>query len=590
MNLILPCYSIILLLLLVIVYFRKVEVKTEETKMYCVLLFLSLFNVIFNIIGIYLGYFDGESSFLRLLNHLDLPLYFWWSYCILMYLLYTYIYVIKDKKNSYFTFKYIVLVFNIICTIITVFLPFDIILTKEAGYIVGNCVNFTYIISGVYLLLSLIVSLILVKYNFKKTIPLFSLILLGVVSALIQKNVPSLIIVPSVAVFVELIMYFTIENPDIKLLNELYKNKTLVEQSYEDKYNFLFEMTEKVKQPIVNMKKYVDDIENNQNNNIEEKIKLLNYELENLNFLINDVLDISSIDISRVKKKDIKYNLKNVIDKLIIQVKSDLKIDNKLNTNISNNLPILYGDYILIQQILYSIIVDTFKKSENNSVDFKVNLLEKSDTCRIIFNIKSEKNIYSLQEINDILNVSTELSDNDIKKLEDKKISIKLCQKLIKLIGGHLMIKSNHDGTEIIFIIDQKKLNNDKKMDNQFNVINETGKVLVLSSDKELIAKTKRIINKYEFNFSTILDENYAIDMLKNNKEFKLILVSNKINLMSGYEFMQKIKDNNIKVPIVIMLNKNEDELAKHFIKDGFNDCLILENLEEEMKRLIKKI
>ena len=100
-NLILPCYSIILLLLLVIVYFRKVEVKTEETKMYCVL----LFNVIFNIIGIYLGYFDGESSFLRLLNHLDLPLYFWWSYCILMYLLYTYIYVIKDKKNSYFTFK-----------------------------------------------------------------------------------------------------------------------------------------------------------------------------------------------------------------------------------------------------------------------------------------------------------------------------------------------------------------------------------------------------------------------------------------------------------------------------------------------------
>ena len=65
MNLILPCYSIILLLLLVIVYFRKVEVKTEETKMYCVLLFLSLFNVIFNIIGIYLGYFDGESSFLK---------------------------------------------------------------------------------------------------------------------------------------------------------------------------------------------------------------------------------------------------------------------------------------------------------------------------------------------------------------------------------------------------------------------------------------------------------------------------------------------------------------------------------------------
>lgn len=590
-NLYFPIAGFLIAILLLILFFTRKRVNYEETKLYSYMLISSGIDILISLIVILLGYTCYNNftyKIIWLLNKVDFIHYILWPYLLFLYVYY--ITYKSDDISKYEKIKKDLMYLNIFIIILEFALP--LVLYNKDGVmgISGSSTIIVYLMALFYLLMIFIIIIKNIKKVFtKKYIPIFVLLIFLVFIAIIRITQPNLLVIPSILVYINLIMYFTVENPDIKLLNELYKNKTLVEQSYEDKYNFLFEMTEKVKQPIVNMKKCVDDIENYQNNNIEEKIKLLNYELENLNFLINDVLDISSIDISRVKKKDIKYNLKNVIDKLIIQVKSDLEIDNKLNTNISNNLPILYGDYILIQQILYSIIVDTFKKSENNSVDFKVNLLEKSDTCRIIFNIKSEKNIYSLQEINDILSVSTELSDNDIKKLEDKKISIKLCQKLIKLIGGHLMIKSNHDGTEIIFIIDQKKLNNDKKMDNQFNVINETGKVLVLSSDKELIAKTKRIINKYEFNFSTILDENYAIDMLKNNKEFKLILVSNKINLMSGYEFMQKIKDNNIKVPIVIMLNKNEDELAKHFIKDGFNDCLILENLEEEMKRLIKK-
>lgn len=591
-NLYFPIAGFLIAILLLILFFTRKRVNYEETKLYSYMLISSSIDILISLIVILLGYTCYNNftyKIIWLLNKVDFIHYILWPYLLFLYVYY--ITYKSDDISKYEKIKKDLMYLNIFIIILEFALP--LVLYNKDGVmgISGSSTIIVYLMALFYLLMIFIIVIKNIKKVFtKKYIPIFVLLIFLVFIAIIRITQPNLLVIPSILVYINLIMYFTVENPDIKLLNELYKNKTLIEQSYEDKYNFLFEMTEKVKQPIVNMKKCVDDIENNQNNNIEEKIKLLNYELENLNFLINDVLDISSIDISRVKKKDIKYNLKNVIDKLIIQVKSDLKIDNKLNTNISNNLPILYGDYILIQQILYSIIVDTFKKSENNSVDFKVNLLEKSDTCRIVFNIKSEKNIYSLQEINDIVSVSTELSDNDIKKLEDKKISIKLCQKLIKLIGGHLMIKSNHDGTEIIFIIDQKKLNNDKKMDNQFNVINETGKVLVLSSDKELIAKTKKIINKYEFNFSTILDENYAIDMLKNNKEFKLILVSNKINLMSGYEFMQKIKDNNIKVPIVIMLNKNEDELAKHFIKDGFNDCLILENLEEEMKRLIKKI
>ena len=88
MNLILPIYSIMLLSLLFIVYFNKKRVKSEETKLYPILLIISAFNIVFNIIGIYLGYNNGSLLFLKILNHFDLPLYFWWASILFVYLLY----------------------------------------------------------------------------------------------------------------------------------------------------------------------------------------------------------------------------------------------------------------------------------------------------------------------------------------------------------------------------------------------------------------------------------------------------------------------------------------------------------------------
>ena len=111
-----------------------------------------------------------------------------------------------------------------------------------------------YLISGIYLILSFFISILLVtKKQFKKIIPLLSLIILGLVAAFIQKIIPSLIIIPSVAVLVELIMYFTIENPDLKVVNELLRNKELVEKQMEDKSRFLFEVSQDIKIPTKNI-------------------------------------------------------------------------------------------------------------------------------------------------------------------------------------------------------------------------------------------------------------------------------------------------------------------------------------------------
>ena len=104
MNLILPTYSIFLLIILNFVFFTKKRLRSDETKTYSILIILSTFNIIFNTIGISLGYFDGVSDFLYALNHFDLPLYFWWSSMMYVYLLYVYMNT-SQKRKSYFKIK-----------------------------------------------------------------------------------------------------------------------------------------------------------------------------------------------------------------------------------------------------------------------------------------------------------------------------------------------------------------------------------------------------------------------------------------------------------------------------------------------------
>ena len=576
MNLILPCYSIILLFLLIIVYFRKVEVKTEETRLYCILLFLSLFNVSFNIIGIYLGYFNGESSFLRLLNHLDLPLYFWWSYCILMYLLYTYIYIIKDKKNSYFTFKYIILVFNIICTIITVFLPFDIVLTKEAGYIVGSCVNFTYIVSGIYLLLSLIVSLILVKYNFKKTIPLFSLILLGVVSALIQKSIPSLIIVPSVAVFVELIMYFTIENPDIKLMNELVVAKDIAEKSKNETINTLNSITYKL-----------NEEKNKLNNiNIDKKSKKLQLFYNNLLNEINDLIELGKINSSSYKIEEELYDLEEALDKLndLINVQNNnvkINYDKKYNK-------ILYGDYKKILLLILYVINYLSNKIENSNIKLDISLIEVNNICKLKFNfnvLEKYKNNYMYYD--KFIKEYYLIKDNDY------RIIVNLLRKL----EGKLIIKDNN-----IIISLYQKVSNNLKLSNDINnkkvkkINTSNKKILLIDDNNKKLEIISKLLNKYNINPDIINNYDELSNTLLNN--YDLIIVDDimpKIDNLSNEELLEKYSTkiiqriNGISIPVVIMLSNNNLINSNNYSNYGYDDYILKPISDKTIIELLNK-
>lgn len=597
MNLILPIYSIFLLIILNFAFFTKKRLKSDETKTYSVLVILSTFNIIFNTIGISLGYFDGVSDFLYVLNHFDLPIYFWWSSMMYIYLLYVYMNT-NQKRKLYFKIKKVIITINVLITIITIFLPFEVVITKKAGYAIGTCVNLVYLVSGIYLILSFITSILLItKKQFKKIIPLFSLIILGMIAAVIQKSIPSLIIIPSVAVLVEFIMYFTIENPDLKMVNELLRNKELVEKQMEDKSRFLFEVTEDIKGPAKNILMLSDTFYKLNEKDQKDAIKIIRSNANGVLFKINNVLNISSMDASKIKIFNNEYNIYNLFEVVEGIAKNLNKNENvALKFGINSNIPtILYGDDVRLKQILVSVLTNSINNTKTGFINVSLSAIVRYDVARLIINIEDTGCGMSIDKINTILDDNRELSMKEVVKLDKLDMDLVATIKSIKLLGGSFNIKSEENkGSTFTIVIDQKcdikeKTDIMKDIEKYSSDVFGRKRVLIVDDDKEELFKISDTLSKYNVDINTTMSGKECIYKIKSGEIYNLIIIDDELKNESALGTLQELKKNKkFNSKVIVMLGDEKKYLKGHYIEDGFTDVIIKENIKDELKEKIE--
>ena len=597
MNLILPIYSIFLLIILNFAFFTKKRLKSDETKTYSILVILSTFNIIFNTIGISLVYFDGISDFLYALNHFDLPLYFWWSSMMYIYLLYVYMNT-NQKRKSYFKIKKVIITINVLITIITIFLPFEVVITKKAGYAIGTCVNLVYLVSGIYLILSFVTSILLItKKQFKKIIPLFSLIILGMIAAVIQKSIPSLIIIPSVAVLVEFIMYFTIENPDLKMVNELLRNKELVEKQMEDKSRFLFEVTEDIKVPAKNILMLSDNFYNFYEKDQKDAIKIIRSNANSVLFKINNVLDISSMDASKIKIFNNEYNVYTLFETIESIAKTLNKNENvTLKFDINSNIPdMLYGDDVRLKQILISVLTNSINNTKTGFINVSLSSIVRYDVARLIINIEDSGCGMSIDKVNKILDDNRELSNEEVAKLDKLDMDLVATIKSIKLLGGSFNIRSEENkGSTFTIVIDQKcdikeKTDIMKDIEKYSSDVFGRKRVLIVDDDKEELFKISDILSKYNVDINTTMSGEDCIYKIKSGEIYNLIIIDDELKNESALGTLQELKKNKkFNSKVIVMLGDGKKHLKSHYIEDGFTDVIIKENLTDELKEKIE--
>ncbi len=590
-------YALVLMLVIDIIFFLKPRQHKTEDQVYSSIILVMTFTII---TGIILGLFvdpklNINTFFLSLINKAYLMFLFLW---VLLFTLYIY-YVARclSKNITKFSNRVVKIVkYYVFVTALLVFiLPINIEWSDHGVVAMGPSVITIYALVFLNIVFQTICLISDFKHwKSKKYIPLYLLVVFGTIIAIIQAIYPALnyLINPTLALIV-MTMYFTIENPDLKMVNELYKNKSIMEQTYEDKSNFLFEITQALKEPMLNIKNACD--ESSKQTKVadlkESLYKIKGYSKE-MDFVLNEILNTGGVTSNSVKFIDNKYNIERLYDEIVSRINPVIPKNVKFSSSIAHNIPTLYGDSIKIKQVVMSLLQNSVKHTTNGFIDFQIDTIERFDAIRLIIVIRDSSEGMSIDKINEVLTMSGDLDVRDIEALEQSNISMKLCQKVVKLLGGNMLIKSyDGKGSEILLVIDQKiadTKSNVVEAYESYTSINKT--VCVVNQDKQYDNILRTTLKKNHISTSFLLNGNDLIDKIKSGKKYDYIIVGNEMKGINGLSILQELKTiKGFKTPVIIIINEEEERIAKHFLEEGFANYIITNNFAEDLNTIINK-
>lgn len=590
---ILTIASLFYIFLLMVVYFSKKRIKTIENKIYSMLLISNFIGLIVAILC-YFTVLNYET--LGITNYIVSRLYLVYLVTFI-FLFFLYLVVIINPKDKEMVYHKAFKVFSLIelsIILLIYYLPLEFN-NVNGVYSYGASANVVYVLATVCMIIwTVLILLNRKKVLLKKLVPITIFILGAMLTTIIQKINPALLLMTGMESFVIFLMYFTIENPDVSMLNELYKNKELMEQNYEDKYNFLFEMTQEARNPLININSVFNELrEVNDNKKIKEGLQKIYNLTRQLDFSINNILNISSLDVQKIKIINSKYDLEKICKDLETKIKPEVPENVEFHLSLPKSIPVLFGDYMKLKQIIYSLLLNSCKNTAIGSINLKVNLIEKYDVARVIFNISDTGCGIGVEKINEIMSSTGEFEKEEIDNLEKREYNLSVCQKVMKIMGGSLMIKSNiGEGTEIVLTIDQRVYHEkDNSLLTQYeNQISNFRKALIVAQDKEVISLLRKKLNSLNVTASTLYYGMDAVDKIKSGKKYDFILIEDAMKEITGFMTFKKMREiKGFDIPTIIMLNEDKEHIKEHFIDDGFTDYLLVDKIDSEVERLMEK-
>lgn len=593
-NLYFPICAFMINILIVFVFFSKKRINSEETKAYSNLIIIGLMESLLACLLVILMNLYGKPSYIYNIHRIDYILILFWVWALFNYVL---IVSINNNKKLRNLIKKITIYINILISISFFFVNVNVINDNGIIDTNGQAMNILVVFLAIYVVAIIVLVLkTLIKNikssNNKKFIPLFFLAVLGVISLVIRKVAPEVLLISLVAAYADLIMFFTIENPDVKMIYELNKNKKLLESMSEEKSNFLFSMSQETKRPIDNILEVENILEDeNDLKNIKEGLKVIENNARYLKKIINNVLDISSINSSKLIVNSETYNIYTLLSLCIKGVEKNLNTNVRLRTNISKNIPKeLYGDSVKLRQVLMSILNNSAKYTKNGFLEITVNEIVKYDVCRLIISIEDSGKGMSVEKLNELLKCNSDLENTDLLKLDNLDVGLKLAFKIIKKLGGFINIKSEEDkGSTFTVVIDQKIKAQEDEYYSKY-IFNKK-KVIAVSDNIETLKTLNSLSNKYDIDFLTTMFSNDLVKRVQDKEAFDIIILEDEMKPCSAFNVLKQLHEvnNNFKIPVVVMLEKQKESLKKHYIADGFDGYIRKENLDDDYDLIIKK-
>ncbi len=583
-------------LMLTIIYFKRKNVKTIETKIYSSLIITNILNVSLAVMCYFTILYKDMMPFINdLISKTLLLLFITWE---LFFTGYVIVITRKNKEKNYKEIykksRPLLAVLYILISFIVYVLPLYYHNENKIVYSYGPSANFIYALTAILIITWII--LIIKNYQIlksRKCIPVVLFIVLTLIVVVIQKQNPGLLLITATETFITIIMYFTIENPDMKMLDEVHKAKVISDNANEEKTLFLYNMTNEIRGITKDIDKETDNILD-ETDNKKIDVEEINNSARNIKgstakftTMTNEILDISSIDSASVRIYNEKYNIKRLLKELVGIYKP--KAQNKnldFRVSIASDIPeYLYGDGINLKKVLTIILDNSIKYTNNGYIEFNINTIIKGDIARLIISVEDSGIGMKAEDINKIFTKKQEREDNH--NLNNNLYNAK---RLITLMNGTIVPSSSYgSGTTIKIILDQKYDTIDTDI-NKYNNIYDKKKVLLIDDSPSSEKLFNKILSETNIELTSVKLGKEGLEKIRNKEKYDLILLDEELEPQNGHIIMRKLLEiRNFNIKVILLTKDNKYDYDDSYLQEGFTDYIIKSSDKEEILNKMNK-
>lgn len=574
-----PISALPIIIIIIIMFNAKGHVENSETKVYNLLIISNLIGLIIEILCAFACRVHTEYYLLSVfvLKTYLVYLIVWTA----LFTIYIYRISIANPKSSTRIIHLILLAIVIACIYI---LPIDIVVKNEYQifYTEGLSVNFAYLVSFIYVLIIIFMLLKNIKsLKNKKYLPVFVFFIIGTISIAVQKNYPQFLLLTYSQTLICLLMYHTIENPDVKMIKELEVAREQADKANRAKTDFLSSMSHEIRTPLNAIVGFSDCIADAQNlGEAQENAKDIVNASQTLLEIVNGILDISKIEAGKLEIINTKYNAPETfveLAKLITPRMNEKGLD--FSYSIAPDLPTtLFGDHANLKKIVTNLLSNACKYTDKGFVHYEVNCVNSGNVSKLIISVEDSGRGIRKESVDKMFTKFQRLDEDRNTTIEGTGLGLAITKQLIEMMGGRIIVHTVYgQGSKFTVVLNQKITTADVETKKVKTTLDLTGVRILMVDDTPLNLKVGcKLLEKYGANNIVTCDSGFeCLDRINRGEIYDAILLDDMMPKMSGVETLKKLKENpNFKIPTVALTANAITGMREKYLADGFDDYL----------------